>query len=108
MGWGWGAVATARGFTFCLCATYLVAFASVFAQVPGLFGPDGLLPISTAYRLPVLLRRFHRAPDLGLEALCLAGVGLSGLGVVWARFRSVPFLAGLWWLYRSIYLVGGE
>ena len=21
---------------------------------------------------------------------------------------SVPFLAGLWWLYRSIYLVGGE
>ena len=43
-----------------------------------------------------------------MEALCCAGVALSGLGVAAARFRCGAVLAPLWCLYRGLYRAGGD
>jgi hypothetical protein len=103
-----GPAAVARWFSLGLSGVYLVAFASLWTQVPGLFGVDGLLPIGSGYfRTPWLLRQF-RDPAVGLEWACCAGTILSATGVVCARFRCGSCLAVLWWLYRTVYRAGGD
>jgi hypothetical protein len=105
-------VAVARWFSLGLSAVYLVAFASLWSQVPGLFGREGLLPVGSGgyYRTPWLLLRhwFRDEPAVGMEAVCMAGTVLSAMGVACARFRCGSVLAVLWWLYRTVYRVGGD
>lgn len=105
---GPGAVAVARWLSFGLSAVYLAAFASLWCQVPGLFGAEGLLPLTDGYvSLPWLLRRF-RDPAVGMEAVCCVGTAVSALGMVSARVRCGPVLGLLWWIYRSVYRCGGD
>ncbi|HVH11271.1 MAG TPA: lipase maturation factor family protein [Gemmatimonadales bacterium] len=95
--------------------TYMVAFASLGAQVPGLVGEHGILPAgaflerahalygSSAYRLfPTLY--WLGAGDGALRALCWTGVGLAALVV--GGVAQAPLLLLLWAAYLSLSVAG--
>src|SRR5947208_16987272 len=87
---------------------YLVAFVSLWLQVDGLIGSNGILPaqdllqevsgvvgLSRYWWLPTL---FWLAPSDGmLHALCATGCVLAGLLVI--GVAPVPCLVGLWAAY---------
>uniref|UniRef100_A0A667ZF12 Lipase maturation factor n=1 Tax=Myripristis murdjan TaxID=586833 RepID=A0A667ZF12_9TELE len=110
-----------RMFLWCMASIYLFAFVSLYVQIPGLYGNDGLLPARWQLRYsgkplweqflssPTLL---WMAPRLGLdthtamELLCLIGAALSLAAVLVDALRdSIVFLC-LWVLYMSLYQVG--
>jgi lipase maturation factor 1 len=96
---------------------YLVAFVSLWLQVDGLIGSNGILPArdllqevsgvvgrSRYWWLPTL---FWLAPSDGmLHALCATGCVLAGLLVI--GVAPVPCLAGLWAAYLSLEAIGQE
>lgn len=100
-----------------LAVIYLVAFVSMWVQVQGIAGPDGILPARDF--LTALHARYGRlaywiAPTLGwlgasvgwLHAFCAAGVALStGLALGAA---PIFCLAGLWALYLSLSIMGQD
>jgi hypothetical protein len=93
---------------------YLVAFASLGVQIPGLIGQNGLLPAVELLngRRHWGAARFWRWPtlcwwcnsDRGLVGLCWGGVVLSVLLI--AGLAPVPVLVLLWALYLSLFTVG--
>ncbi|XP_077566646.1 lipase maturation factor 2a [Stigmatopora nigra] len=110
-----------RMFLWCMAVIYLNAFVSLYVQLPGLYGNEGLLPARQMMRYsgkplgeqllssPTLL---WLGPHLGLdthtamEFLCLLGAALSlGAVLVGALRDSVVFFC-LWFLYLSMYQVG--
>ena len=94
----------ARAFSFGACITYVLAFGSVYPQLAGLLGPDGLLPLAahTPRQLLALPLRHLRRPDLGAEAMALGGLGLAMAGVATRRARSTASFTMLWYLYSSV------
>lgn len=108
--------ATRRVFLSLLGVIYAVAFASLWAQVHGLIGSEGVLPArdylagaaaelggAAWHRVPTVL--WVGASDAALHALCAAGVGV---GVALALgLAPLPCLALLWALYLSAVAVGG-
>lgn len=119
-------------FDAALCVTYLVAFASVGLQAPGLFGFDGLEPVASFVQkhggaesfggeAPRGAEEFLRianyfpslvwlAGDVGLphdvlfQALAVVGSILAVLAL--ALGGGALLLAPLWLLYLSIYVCG--
>jgi predicted DCC family thiol-disulfide oxidoreductase YuxK len=98
-----------------LAVVYLIAFASLWLQIDGLVGSEGVLPAgpwledmrerigTEAYRrLPTLA--WLDAGDGSLHLLSAAGVVLSLFLVV--GLAPVPILAMLWALYLSLVTVG--
>lgn len=108
-------------FLWCMAVIYLCAFVSLYVQIPGLYGNEGLLPARSRLRYsgkPVLEQivaspsLLWLGPQLGLdtqscmELLCLLGAALSLAATLHPAFRdSVVFLC-LWALYMSMYQVG--
>ncbi|XP_053260813.1 lipase maturation factor 2 [Podarcis raffonei] len=104
-----------------LAAVYVAAFASLYVQVPGLYGKDGILPARKVLRFsgkgfweqlrdsPTLLwlgPRLGLDTEQGLELLCLLGTLLSFGALILEPLRdSLVFLA-LWAFYLSVYQVG--
>ena len=100
-----------------LGAVYLVAFASLAPQLPGLIGAHGLLPAAPflawahsvygpgAYELLPTIFWFG-AGDVALGLAVWAGVALSVLLI--ADVAPRPVLATLWVLYLSITVVGQD
>ncbi|XP_053108807.1 lipase maturation factor 2 [Hemicordylus capensis] len=104
-----------------LAAAYLAAFVSLYLQVPGLYGKDGILPARKTLRFtgkgfweqlrdsPTLLwlgPRLGLDTEQGMELLCLLGALLSFGALLLEPLRdSLVFLA-LWALYLSLYQVG--
>ena len=99
-----------------LGAVYAVAFASLWVQIDGLIGSEGILPATDTlhqvrralgdeapWRLPTLC--WWGSGDGVLHALCAAGVGLSLLLV--AGVAPSPVLALIWLFYLSLTSVGG-
>ncbi|TYZ62672.1 hypothetical protein PybrP1_002851 [[Pythium] brassicae (nom. inval.)] len=108
-----------------LCAVYLAAFVSVRSQIRGLYGDDGLEPVSAflarlsshnpeihsassalakfvAYPTLVWLHEPLRwSPSFAMEVICLAGATLAALGVCNARWRTALPLALAWLCYLS-------
>lgn len=96
---------------------YLFAFASLWSQVDGLIGDDGILPVRD-FLASVEARagddRFHLAPTLAwlspstpfLNLLCGGGVLFSLL--VLAGVAQLPSLAALWLLYLSLTVAGQQ
>jgi hypothetical protein len=98
-----------------VAACHAIAFASLHAQLPGLYGRDGLIPISQALSaaearaggraaplahklrlLPTLLwlhKPLRVPPDVLAGALCLCGAALAGAAACAAAVR--PCLGGL-------------
>jgi lipase maturation factor 1 len=100
-----------------LAGIYLIAFVSLWAQVRGLYGSWGILPISQYLEVVGLqlgAERFLRVPTLFwlgggdgvLHLACAAGVLLALLAVA-GWIEKVAF-AGLWVLYLSFAAAGQE
>ena len=93
-----------------VASCHAIACASLHAQLPGLFGRDGLAPFATSLRgaearigsaslaarfraLPTLLwlaAPLHTAPDALAGALCLLGACVAGALVVACSVRARP------------------
>jgi hypothetical protein len=107
-----------RLFFHFLGAIYFVAFASLFVQLKGLYGSEGLEPVSlflerTRQRggnfnsLPTIVwfaSQLSVSVDTALDLLCLVGL-LASLMVILGMHWSIMFLI-LWSSYLSLYLVG--
>jgi lipase maturation factor 1 len=101
---------------------YLVAFVSLWVQVPGLIGHNGILPTDQFMSAVqqqcdaqgIGMERFHLLPTLCwlnssdgfLEFQCAAGTALSILLII--GLAPVPALALLWLLYLSLATVGRD
>ncbi|XP_026220989.1 lipase maturation factor 2a [Anabas testudineus] len=110
-----------RMFLWCMSVIYLAAFVSLYVQIPGLYGNDGLLPARWQLRYsgkplgeqlltsPTLL---WFGPRLGLdthtamELLCLMGAALSLAATLVESLRDSVVFFCLWVLYLSMYHVG--
>lgn len=100
---------------------YLFAFTSLYVQIPGLYGSNGILPARAQLdsKAPTLAARIHSkptllwlAPYIGLDTeymmdvLALFGAFLAFTGLISQKFCTAPMFAGLWSLYYSLYQVG--
>ncbi|XP_062276716.1 lipase maturation factor 2a [Scomber scombrus] len=110
-----------RMFLWCMAVIYLTAFVSLYVQIPGLYGNEGLLPARRQLRYSgkPLLEQLQSSPTLlwlgpqlgldthtAIELLCLLGAALSLAATLVEALRdSVVFLC-LWVLYLSMYQVG--
>ncbi|KAM8891710.1 lipase maturation factor 2a [Spinachia spinachia] len=110
-----------RMFLWSMAVVYLAAFVSLYAQIPGLYGNDGLLPARWKLRYsgksvgelllssPTLL---WLGPQLGvdthtaMELLCLVGAALSLAAVLLESLRDSVVFFCLWLLYLSMVQVG--
>ncbi|KAM8751084.1 lipase maturation factor 2a [Acanthopagrus schlegelii] len=110
-----------RMFLWCMALIYLTAFVSLYVQIPGLYGNEGLLPARWQLRYsgkplgeqllssPTLL---WLGPRLGLdthtamELLCLVGAALSLAATLVEALRDSVVFFCLWALYLSMYQVG--
>uniref|UniRef100_A0A673GBC6 Lipase maturation factor n=1 Tax=Sinocyclocheilus rhinocerous TaxID=307959 RepID=A0A673GBC6_9TELE len=107
-------------FLWCLSAIYMFAFASLYVQIPGLYGNEGVLPARWQLRVsgksvveqlkdsPMLL---WFGPRLGLdtqqcmELLSLTGALLSLMTLALPVLRDCRVFLVLWILYLSLYQV---
>ncbi|CAH1405828.1 unnamed protein product [Nezara viridula] len=104
-----------------ICAIYLFAFASLYVQIPGLYGNNGILPARTqmdvketefAAKLQKKPTLLWFAPYLGLDTeymmdvLALIGMLFSFTGFFSQKFCSKSTFTALWSLYYSLYQVG--
>ena len=96
---------------------YLIAFLSLWVQIHGLVGSNGILPADQyfgAVRQQIGTERYYLLPtlfwlnpsDACLHLLCAGGVVLS-LALI-AGFLPTVALAGLWILYLSLVTVGQD
>nr|XP_040024217.1 lipase maturation factor 2-like [Gasterosteus aculeatus aculeatus] len=110
-----------RMFLWSMAVVYLAAFVSLYAQIPGLYGNDELLPARWQLRYsgksvgelllssPTLL---WLGPQLGvdthtaMELLCLVGAALSLAAVLLEALRDSVVFFCLWALYLSMSQVG--
>ncbi|KAG1714702.1 Lipase maturation factor 2 [Nymphon striatum] len=96
---------------------YFCAFASIYFQIPGLYGDQGILPAKLAVKLPpakvkttptlIWLGVYYGIdiPDF-MEIICLCGLLLSIYAMMSQLHRKAPLFFGLWFMYLSIYKVG--
>ncbi|KAJ9576239.1 hypothetical protein L9F63_006901 [Diploptera punctata] len=100
---------------------YLFAFTSLYVQIPGLYGNNGIIPAKTqldskaktlSARIQTKPTLLWLAPYIGLnteymmDVLALLGIFLAFTGFVSQKFCTAPSFAGLWSLYYSLYQVG--
>uniref|UniRef100_A0A672RKE1 Lipase maturation factor n=1 Tax=Sinocyclocheilus grahami TaxID=75366 RepID=A0A672RKE1_SINGR len=115
-----GEVKTPRQwFLWSIALIYVCAFASIYVQIPGLYGDEGILPVRLQMpkeQRPLLEQEslLYLGPSLGLapqqtlELMCLLGVAL-GLGAVLLEpLRDSLIYLCLQALYLSLYNVGGD
>ena len=120
--WLWGTHTERISFCFsrwlflrALGCIYLIAFLSLWVQVHGLIGSNGILPADqflTAVRQQVGTSGYYLVPtlfwlnpsNLCLHLLCAGGVALSW--VLIAGFFPTWTLIGLWGFYLSLVSVG--
>lgn len=106
---------TRRVFERGLGAIYLVAFLSLWVQIHGLIGSDGILPIADTiqtlkargssvsfWQFPTIAWWFHS--DVALHWLCGVGTLLSVLAIF--RVAPGPVFLLLWVLYLSMTVAG--
>ncbi|XP_053282231.1 lipase maturation factor 2a [Pleuronectes platessa] len=110
-----------RMFLWSMSLIYLAAFVSLYVQIPGLYGNDGLLP--ARWQLPYSGKTLNEqllssptllwlGPRLGLdthtamELLCLIGAALSLAAMLVEALRDSVVFFCLWALYLSMYQVG--
>ncbi|XP_012286234.1 lipase maturation factor 2 [Orussus abietinus] len=105
-----------------VCTIYLFAFLSLYTQIPGLFGENGVLPARTQLDLTLqadLIQKIKQkptllwiAPYIGLnveymmDILCLTGICLSFMGFVSQTFCTAPIFMIIWECYFSLCQIG--
>uniref|UniRef100_A0A8D8RR14 Lipase maturation factor n=2 Tax=Cacopsylla melanoneura TaxID=428564 RepID=A0A8D8RR14_9HEMI len=105
-----------------VCLVYVFAFASLYIQIPGLYGDNGILPARSQLEgdesLP-LQKKLHRKPTLlwlapfislsteyMMDVISLVGIFLGFTGFVSQKFCCKPNFFALWSLYYSLFQVG--
>ncbi|XP_043093672.1 lipase maturation factor 2b [Puntigrus tetrazona] len=115
-----GEVKTPRQwFLWSIALVYVCAFSSIYVQIPGLYGDDGILPVRL--QMPKVQRPLLEqesllglGPSLGLspqqvlELTCLVGVALALCAVLLEPLRDSLIYFCLRVLYLSLYNVGGD
>ncbi|XP_016137123.1 lipase maturation factor 2-like [Sinocyclocheilus grahami] len=115
-----GEVKTPRQwFLWSIALVYVCAFASIYVQIPGLYGDEGILPVRL--QMPKVQRPLLEqesllglGPSLGLapqqvlELTCLVGVALALCAVLLEPLRDSLIYFCLRVLYLSVYNVGGD
>ncbi|XP_055935289.1 lipase maturation factor 2-like [Argiope bruennichi] len=114
---------TRNFFLWCMSVIYLSAFSSLYVQLPGLYGDNGILPARAiisieegadvvkkkAEQMPTLL---WLAPALGIDVplmmdlIALLGIVVSFGSMVWGRMRDMANFTLLWILYFSLFQIG--
>ncbi|CAG2194327.1 Lipase maturation factor 2 [Mytilus edulis] len=112
---------TKNAFLWGMAAIYLLAFSSLYVQIPGLYGDNGILPARLAVGKaaksfadlldghPTLLRLMPMIgldTETGLDLLCILGILISFAALLFQAARDVFAFTLLWMLYLSIYQVG--
>ncbi|KAJ8003120.1 hypothetical protein DPEC_G00166070 [Dallia pectoralis] len=110
-----------RLFLWFMALIYMCAFLSLYLQIPGLYGNDGLLParLQLRYSGEALLEQVRSTPTLlwlgpqlgldtqtAMELLCLLGAALSLAATLVESLRDSLVFLFLWILYMSLYQVG--
>uniref|UniRef100_A0A3B3BJP9 Lipase maturation factor n=1 Tax=Oryzias melastigma TaxID=30732 RepID=A0A3B3BJP9_ORYME len=110
-----------RMFLWCMAVIYMTAFVSLYVQIPGLYGNEGLLPArwQLRYSGKPLLEQLLSSPTLlwlgprlgldthtAMELLCLVGAALSLAATLFEALRHSLVFFCLWALYLSLYQVG--
>ncbi|XP_078534006.1 lipase maturation factor 2 [Lissotriton helveticus] len=110
-----------RMFLVALAGIYLCAFVSLYVQVPGLYGREGILPARKMlkYTGKTIMEEMKDTPTLlllgpslgldteqGMELICLLGVLLSMGAMLLEPLRDSLVFLLLWVLYLSLYQVG--
>ncbi|KAM4035790.1 lipase maturation factor 2 [Anomaloglossus baeobatrachus] len=108
-------------FLWGLSGIYLCAFLSLYTQVPGLYGREGILPAGKMLRFTgkELWEQLKDSPTLlwlgpqlgldteqGIELICILGALLSMGALLFNCFRDSLIFFLLWILYLSLYQVG--
>eukprot|EP00118_Oscarella_pearsei_P025351 m.308033 g.308033 ORF g.308033 m.308033 type:complete len:675 (+) comp43282_c0_seq1:47-2071(+) len=110
-------------FLWSLGVVYLFAFLSLYLQIPGLYGVDGILPVHRLMpydSLATTLERFRQQPTLlfflrdyldispesGMDLLCLIGAALALSTLLFESMRCSLVYAVLWMFYYSMYYFG--
>lgn len=100
-----------------ISTVYLAHFASLYTQLPGLFGQTGLLPIAQRVadldNLWVLRPVFQSMPELGMEILAVLGIVVSACQLIWGRrLRHGPVgvmtYALSWACWHDLVFAGGR
>ncbi|KFD71806.1 hypothetical protein M514_05628 [Trichuris suis] len=107
-----------------LSLTYLWAFASLYHQTPGLYGDEGIFPISNMLKcddtplrcsflgkLPTILHLSEMvslSPSEAMEAGLLVGMLVAGLSFTFVLLRNTLSYLIMWYLYLSFVQVGGD
>ncbi|XP_010774201.1 lipase maturation factor 2a [Notothenia coriiceps] len=110
-----------RMFLWSMAVIYLAAFVSLYVQIPGLYGNEGLLPArwQLKYSGKSLWEQLLSSPSLlwfgpqlgvdthtAMELLCLLGAALSFAATLVESLRDSVVFFCLWALYLSMYQVG--
>ena len=91
-----------RAVTLGASLSYLCAFCSNYQQTSGLQSPEGIIPVGRSRpELPLLMWPFRRA-DIGIDVLCLCGMGVSAACVVSRRCRTSEVMLLLWYLFTTL------
>lgn len=108
-------------YLWCMSVVFLFAFTSLFVQIPGLYGDNGILPARLVLeqdaesfhdlvaRQPTLLRLLPRIGfdvETGMDFLCLGGALLSFVAMVSRDQRNCVVFALIWVFYLSLFQVG--
>eukprot|EP00096_Caligus_rogercresseyi_P013730 TRINITY_DN6337_c0_g1_i1.p1 TRINITY_DN6337_c0_g1~~TRINITY_DN6337_c0_g1_i1.p1 ORF type:complete len:646 (-),score=91.53 TRINITY_DN6337_c0_g1_i1:88-2025(-) len=111
---------TRRIFLQSVAACYAMAFSSLYTQIPGLYGHNGIHPVHSGndgrresfLERPTLVWVLRDMLELShehtLDAMCLAGTLLAVLAAFLQGVLGGKVIFGiLWVLYLSLYQVGG-
>ncbi|XP_055900054.1 lipase maturation factor 2-like isoform X2 [Biomphalaria glabrata] len=108
-------------FLWFMSLIYLFAFSSLYIQIPGLYGDNGILPAKLVLKegdstwqdlmegQPTLLKLMPRLgldTQMGMDLLCLAGMVISFFCVASRTARDFISFTLLWMFYLSLYQVG--
>lgn len=112
---------TRQLFLWMMACVFLFAFASLYCQIPGLYGPSGLTPVDVTSEpskegwlqrwlsFPSLVgfsRDVGLSPHHMMELCCVMGVLLAALMMIFHAMRCSLMFLLLWLLYLSVYKVG--
>lgn len=106
-----------------MSVVYLSAFSSLYVQIPGLFGDNGILPARSIISIEAGADVMHQkakdiptllwlAPVIGIDVplmmdfIALLGILISFGSMVWGRMRDMTNFTLLWMLYFSLFQVG--
>ncbi|OQV19269.1 Lipase maturation factor 2 [Hypsibius exemplaris] len=113
-------------FLWSMAVIYLFAFASLYHQLPGLYGDNGILPVAKdiVKSPPLEFSRLvhyvqHVKPTLlwvtqalkidvqtGMDILALTGIALASCAIITRFARNIFVFGALWTLYLSLHSVG--